>query len=105
MIDWVQIATVGGGVLTVIVSIGTAVRWLDSRINHLNDKSEVRLEKTIKEWRDEHKSQMNEWRDEHKSQMNEWRGEHSKQIEKNESHWREMFTHFNTRLDSMAGNK
>jgi hypothetical protein len=94
MIDWVQIATVGGGVLTVIVSIGTAVRWLDSRINHLNDKSEVRLEKTIKEWRDEHKSQ-----------MNEWRGEHSKQIEKNESHWREMFTHFNTRLDSMAGNK
>ena len=91
MIDWVQIATVVGGMLTVIVSIGTAVRWLDSRINHLNDKSEVRLEKTIKEWRDEHKSQ-----------MNEWRGEHSKQIEKNESHWREMFTHFNTRLDKIV---
>ena len=83
MIDWVQIATVGGGALTVIVSIGTAVRWLDSRINHLNEKSEVRLEKTIKEWRDEHKTQ----------------------IQENEKHWREMFTHFNTRLDSMAGNK
>lgn len=28
-----------------------------------------------------------------------------KSMEKNEAHWREMFTHFNTRLDSMAGNK
>ena len=83
MIDWVQIATVVGGMLTVIVSIGTAVRWLDSRIDLLNEKSEMRIKKTIKEWRDEHKAQ----------------------IEKNESHWREMFTHFNTRLDSMAGNK
>ena len=83
MIDWVQIATVVGGMLTVIVSIGTAVRWLDSRIDLLNAKSETRLEKTIKEWRDEHKAQ----------------------IQENEKHWREMFTHFNTRLDSMAGNK
>lgn len=46
-----------------------------------------------------------EWRDEHKSQMNEWRNEHSKQIEKNESHWREMFTHFNNRIDTATGSK
>jgi hypothetical protein len=37
--------------------------------------------------------------------ITEWRNEHKAQIEKNEAHWREMFTHFNTRLDSMAGNK
>lgn len=36
------------------------------------------------------------------SSTKEWRDEHSKQIEKNESHWREMFTHFNSRLDRMT---
>ena len=87
MIDWIQIATVGGGVLTVIVSIGTAVRWLDSRINHLNDKSEVRLEKTIKEWRDEHSNQIDKL---------------DRSLQQNEAHWREMFTHFNTRLDKIV---
>lgn len=35
----------------------------------------------------------------HENSINEWRVEHSKQIEKNESHWREMFTHFNNRMD------
>jgi hypothetical protein len=37
--------------------------------------------------------------------ITEWRDEHKTQIQENEKHWREMFTHFNTRLDSMAGNK
>lgn len=87
MIDWVQIATVAGGMITVIVSIGTAVRWLDSRIDRLNEKSEIRQENTIKEWRDEHKSQLDKM---------------EKQIENNESHWREMFIHFNSRLDRMT---
>jgi hypothetical protein len=41
--------------------------------------------------------------------ITEWRDEHSKQIDKldrtlqqNEAHWREMFTHFNTRLDKVT---
>lgn len=44
--------------------------------------------------------------------IREWRDEHSKQIDKldrtlqqNEAHWREMFTHFNNRLDSHFGGK
>jgi hypothetical protein len=40
-------------------------------------------EKTVKEWRDEHKSQM----------------------EKNESHWREMFMHMSDRLDRSVEKK
>ena len=51
-------------------------------------------EKTVKEWRDEHKSQMSEWRDEHKSQT-----------EKNESHWREMFRYMSDRLDRSVEKK
>lgn len=31
--------------------------------------------------------------------IKEWRAEHSKQIENSEKHWREMFMHFNNRLD------
>ena len=37
--------------------------------------------------------------------ITEWSDEHKAQIQENEKQWREMFTHFNTRLDSMAGNK
>ena len=33
--------------------------------------------------------------------ITEWRDEHKAQIEKNENHWREMFTHFNNRFDKI----
>ena len=89
--DWTQTIALGG----TLIAYMTGMCIFLYRLN----------EKSITEWRQENKNQIKEWRDEHKAQMNEWRDEHSKQIEKNESHWREMFTHFNTRLDSMAGNK
>lgn len=38
-----------------------------------------------------------EWRDEHRAQINKM----ETVIEKNEGHWREMFTHFNNRFDKI----
>jgi hypothetical protein len=53
-------------------------------------------EKTINEWRAEHKQQMNKI----DSTISEWRMEHKQQLEKNEAHWREMFKYMNGRIDS-----
>jgi hypothetical protein len=78
--DWTQTIALGG----TLIAYMTGMCIFLYRLN----------EKSITEWRNEHSKQMNEWRDEHKTQ-----------IQENEAHWREMFTHFNTRLDSMAGNK
>lgn len=47
-------------------------------------------EKTIKEWRDEHKAQMEKM---------------DKTIEKSETHWREMFLYMNGKLDKLAEKK
>ncbi len=33
--------------------------------------------------------------------IKEWRIEHNTRMEANEKHWREMFMHFNSRLDEM----
>lgn len=78
--DWTQTIALGG----TLIAYMTGMCIFLYRLN----------EKSITEWRNEHSKQMNEWRDEHKTQ-----------IQENEKHWREMFTHFNNRLDSMAGNK
>lgn len=78
--DWTQTIALGG----TLIAYMTGMCIFLYRLN----------EKSITEWRNEHSKQMNEWRNEHKTQ-----------IQENEKHWREMFTHFNTRLDSMAGNK
>ena len=47
-------------------------------------------EKTVKEWRDEHKSQMEKM---------------DKTIERNDNHWREMFRYMNDRLDRSVEKK
>jgi hypothetical protein len=47
---------------------------------------------------------INEWRTEHKQQMSEWKDEHKKQMDKNEAHWREMFKYMNSRIDSSKEN-
>lgn len=47
-------------------------------------------EKTVKEWRDEHKSQMDKM---------------DKTIERNDNHWREMFMHMSDRLDRSVEKK
>ncbi|MEI8099842.1 MAG: hypothetical protein WCG74_13460 [Sediminibacterium sp.] len=36
--------------------------------------------------------------------INEWRSEHKQQLEKNEAHWREMFKYMNGRIDSSKEN-
>ena len=96
--DWTQTIALGG----TLIAYMTGMCIFLYRLN----------EKSITEWRQENKNQIKEWRDEHSNQMDrqndiikEWRNEHKSQIEKNEAHWREMFTHFNTRLDSVIGNK
>ena len=67
--DWTQLISLAG--------YTTAVCYFFYR---LNEKSIDRQNDLIKEWRDEHKSQ----------------------IQENEKHWREMFTHFNNRLDTFT---
>lgn len=62
-----------------------------------SEKSIDKQDKLITEWRDEHKVQMSEWRNEHRAQINKM----ETVIEKNEGHWREMFTHFNNRFDKI----
>lgn len=47
-------------------------------------------EKTVKEWRDKHKSQMDKM---------------DKTIERNNNHWREMFMHMSDRLDRSVEKK
>ena len=78
--DWTQTIALGG----TLIAYMTGMCIFLYRLN----------EKSITEWRNEHSKQMDK--------MDE---RHEKQIHQNEAHWREMFTHFNTRLDSMAGNK
>ncbi len=52
---------------------------------------------TIKEWREEHIHQM----DLARKQMDLAREETKHALENNEKHWREMFMHFNARVDGM----
>ena len=85
--DWTQTIALGG----TLIAYMTGMCIFLYRLN----------EKSITEWRDEHSKQMDRQND----IIKEWRNEHKAQIEKNEAHWREMFTHFNTRLDSVIGNK
>jgi hypothetical protein len=53
----------------------------------------LRSEKSI----DKQDKLITEWRDEHRAQINKM----ETVIEKNEGHWREMFTHFNNRFDKI----
>jgi hypothetical protein len=62
--DWTQTITLG----TAIIAYMTGISIFLYRLN----------EKTINEWREEHKQQMN----------------------RNEDHWRDMFKYMNDRIDS-----
>ena len=89
--DWTQTIALGG----TLIAYMTGMSIFLYRLN----------EKSITEWRQENKNQIKEWREEHSNQMDKMDERHEKQILKNEAHWREMFTHFNTRLDSVLENK
>lgn len=82
--DWTQTIALGG----TLIAYMTGVCIFLYRLN----------EKSITEWRQENKNQIKEWRDEHSKQIDKL----DRTLQQNEAHWREMFTHFNTRLDKVT---
>lgn len=60
----------------------------EKRFEEANIKSESRAEKTIKEWRDEHKQQ-----------LEKTESRFMQTVKANEAHWREMFMYMSKRID------
>lgn len=57
-------------------------------------------EKTIKEWREEHKLQIDSMDSKFTQAMDKMDSKFTQAMQENDKHWREMFMYMNGRLDS-----
>jgi transposase-like protein len=77
--DWTQTIALGGTLIAYMT--GMCVFF-----HRLSERGIDKVEKTIVEWRSEHKDQMQKI---------------DARLEKNEAHWREMFMYMNERFDKV----
>jgi hypothetical protein len=92
--DWTQTIALGGTLIAYMT--GMCVFF-----HRLSERGIDKVEKTIVEWRSEHKDQMQK----SDSRFEKAMGMIDARLEKNEAHWREMFIYMNDRIDGKKRNE
>ncbi len=96
--DWTQTIALGGTLIAYMTGMCVFFHRLNERSI---DKIDERNEKSINEWRSEHKDQMQK----SDSRFEKAMSMIDSRLEKNEAHWREMFIYMNDRIDGKKRNE